>query len=54
VRFERYLVENEVMGREEIEGIRFDVEKEVEEAFAFARESAFPDPEDLGKYVFLE
>ena len=42
------------MGQEEIEGIRAEVEREVEEAFAFARRSAFPDPEDIGKYVFRE
>ena len=54
VRFERYLIENEVMGREEIEGIRADVEKEVEAAFMFARGSGFPDAEDLHKYLYKE
>jgi acetoin:2,6-dichlorophenolindophenol oxidoreductase subunit alpha len=54
LRFEKYLIENEVMKPEEIEGIRNGVVMEMEEAFAFAKESAFPDPEDLGKYVFKE
>ncbi|MBW2596290.1 MAG: hypothetical protein JRC93_10015 [Deltaproteobacteria bacterium] len=54
VRFEKYLIENGVMKQEEIEGTKRDVEKEVEEAFAFARESAFPDPDDLHKYVYAE
>ena len=54
VRFERYLLENGVMDQEELEMAKREVETEVEEAFAFARGSAFPDPEDLGKYVFKE
>ncbi len=54
VRFERYLLENGVLDQEVIEEISREVEKEVEEAFVFARGSAFPDPEDLGKYVFKE
>ena len=42
------------MGQVEIERIRGEVETEVEEAFEFARGSAFPSEEDLGKYVFKE
>ena len=52
--FEGYLIENGVMGSEEMDKVKKDVESEVEEAFEFARGSAFPDPEDLSKYVFKE
>jgi len=54
VRFERYLLENGVMGQQEIVGIKTEVEREVEEAFAFARGSAFPEAGDLGNYVYAE
>jgi acetoin:2,6-dichlorophenolindophenol oxidoreductase subunit alpha len=54
VRFEGYLVENGVTGPEEMEKVKREVERQVEEAFAFARGSAFPEPEQLGKYVFKE
>ena len=54
VRFEKSLIENGVMGQDEIEAIRSEVEIEVEGAFSFARGSTFPDPENLHKYVYAE
>lgn len=54
LRFERYLVENDMFSQDGIEEMRREVDKEVEEAFVFARGSAFPDPGDLHKYVFAE
>ena len=54
MRFEKSLIENGVMGQDEIEAIRSEVESEVEGAFSFARGSTFPDPENLHKYVYAE
>ena len=54
VRFEKYLLENGVMKQEELVGIKKEVEKEVEEAFVFARGSSFPEPGDLHKYIYKE
>ena len=54
VRFEKYLLDNGVIEMVELEGIKDEVKREVEEAFEFARRSAFPDPGDLDKYVFAE
>ncbi len=40
------------MGQNEVEEVKREVEKEVDEAFVFARGSAFPKAEDLLDYVF--
>jgi len=52
VRFESYLEENGLMGKEEMTAIKAEAEREVEEAIEFARGSVFPEPGDLDKYVF--
>lgn len=54
LRFERYLLNNGVMDEAEIAEVKREVEREVEEALAFAKGSAFPDLGDLDKYVFAE
>jgi len=52
VRLERYLIEDQNIPRGELESIRREVEEEITDALAFARASAFPEVEDLSKYVF--
>ena len=51
-RFERYLVENQMLNEEDLEAIRHELEREVEEAHAFAKNSPRPDKSELMKYVF--
>jgi len=52
--FEKYLGGNSAISKEEIEKIRHEVEKEVEEAHVFTKNSPYPKEEDLGRYVFKE
>jgi TPP-dependent pyruvate/acetoin dehydrogenase alpha subunit len=54
LRFEMYLLDNGVMDEAQIAEVKREVEREVEEALAFAKGSAFPDLGDLDKYVFAE
>lgn len=54
LRLERYLVENGVVGKDELAEIRTEEEARVAEAMAFAREGAFPEAADLGEFVFEE
>jgi pyruvate dehydrogenase E1 component alpha subunit len=51
-RFERYLLSNHHITEHDLAGIRDEVTREVEEAHAFARDSARPETRDLAKYVF--
>ena len=43
---EKYLLENNIAKKEELDGIDSRVKKEVEEAESFAEESPYPSPED--------
>ena len=52
--FENYLLENEVLEKADVEEIKREVEKEVEEAHLFAKDSPYPNGTDLAKYVFKE
>lgn len=52
IRFEKYLLENNVLSSDELEEIRKEVEKEVEEAHLFAKNSPYPHESELEKYVF--
>jgi pyruvate dehydrogenase E1 component alpha subunit len=54
VTFEKYLLKNRIMEKEEIEERKKQVEKEVEEALEFARKSPYPKESELSKYVFKE
>ena len=42
-----WLIEQEVATQEEIEAVRIDVRQAIEDALEFARQSPYPDPEDL-------
>jgi TPP-dependent pyruvate/acetoin dehydrogenase alpha subunit len=52
--FENYLLENEVLEKADVEEIKREVEKEVEEAHLFAKDSPYPKESDLAEYVFKE
>jgi len=47
-----YLLAGGLFSSGELDGIRAEVEAEVEEAFAFARAGAHPKTEELERYVF--
>jgi len=52
LRLERHLLDNGVIDKALITEVKREVQQEVEEALAFAKESAFPDLGDLDNYVF--
>jgi len=52
--FEKYLVENNVLRKEEIEKIKNEVEIEVEGAHLFTQKSSYPKETELMNYVFKE
>ena len=43
---EKYLMENNIVKKEELDGVESRVKKEIEEAESFAEESPYPNPED--------
>ena len=51
-RFEQYLLSNGHITKEGLEKIREEIQREVVDAHAFARQSAHPAVEELQKYVF--
>ncbi len=51
-RFEKYLLEHEVMTRAEQEELAALVDEELEEAAAFARESSLPEPDTFANYLW--
>lgn len=52
--YQRYLLENQIAGEDELKNLIDQAEQEVEEAVAFAESSPEPAPEDLFKYVYVE
>jgi len=53
-RFKRYLMKNQIFSKEELEKINESIQKEIDEAHEFAKQSPYPTPEEVGKYVFKE
>jgi pyruvate dehydrogenase E1 component alpha subunit len=53
-RFEAFLIKNKIFRKEILERIDREVEEEVKEAHEFAKESLYPNPNELTKYVFKE
>ena len=49
---EKYLLENNISQKAELESIDTRVKKEIEEAEAFAEESPYPEPEDGTKGLY--
>ena len=54
VRLEKYLMENGVLSEKELAVIKREAELAVEDAFAFAVNSLYPEESELGKCVFRE
>lgn len=52
--FEKRLVETGVMSRKEIDRVHAEIDREIEEAIAFANESPYPAPEELLRNVYFE
>lgn len=50
--FERFLIKNKHLTPKEIAGIKQRAAKEVAEAHQFARQSPYPNPKELGHYVY--
>jgi pyruvate dehydrogenase E1 component alpha subunit len=53
-KLETFLIKNRVLKKEDLERINREAEEEVEEAHRYAKMSPYPDPKELGKYVFKE
>jgi len=53
-RFETFLIKHKIFRKEILERIDREAEKEVEEAHQFAKESLYPSPQEVMKYVFKE
>ena len=54
VSFENYLVKNNISKKKDLEKIKSNIEKEVQNAHVYARNSSFPPGKELKKYVFKE
>jgi TPP-dependent pyruvate/acetoin dehydrogenase alpha subunit len=50
--FEEKLLKKNIITNKEIEQITQNINKEIEEAFQFAKESPFTDKKDLKKYLY--
>jgi len=53
-RFERLLLKNKILAKEEIAGIHHQLEQEVAESHEFAKNSRYPGINELTKYVFKD
>lgn len=53
-KFERFLLKNKVLSKENFRDIKQQIEKEVNDAHAFAKDSVYPSKEELNKYVYNE
>jgi TPP-dependent pyruvate/acetoin dehydrogenase alpha subunit len=53
-KFEKFLIKNRILGKEELRRISREAEEEVKEAHRYAKMSSYPKPEELVKYVFKE
>ena len=54
MRFEQKLMEMGILTQEQIEAMVPDIEKEIENAVAFAEQSPFPDPSELMTDVYSD
>ena len=54
VNFENYLIKDKILEKADIEEIKREAGKEVEEAHLFAKNSSYPNESELSKYVFKE
>jgi len=52
--FKAFLLKKQVLTKDEIDKIKFEIESEVKEAHLFAQRSPYPNEKELCKYVFKE
>lgn len=52
--FERFLIKNKILNQENLNEIKQQTEKEVVDAYTFAKKSSYPEKGELTKYVFKE
>jgi pyruvate dehydrogenase E1 component alpha subunit len=53
-RFEERLIKKKISTKEKLKTIREEIEREIDKATAFARESPYPNPQDLYEDVYVE
>ena len=53
-KFERFLLKNKVLNKKDLTEVKQKVEKEVTDSHAFAKNSPYPNKNELEKYVFNE
>ena len=53
-RFEERLIKKKILTEEKLKTIREEIEREIDKAIAFARESPYPNPQDLYEDVYVE
>jgi TPP-dependent pyruvate/acetoin dehydrogenase alpha subunit len=51
---EKYLVEHGILSAEELQGIRKDVVREIDEAVEWAEQNPYPEPQDCLRSVYQE
>jgi pyruvate dehydrogenase E1 component alpha subunit len=54
INFEKYLLEKNILPKNNIERIRRQIEKEIDEAHSFAKNSPYPKKTEIEKYVFKQ
>ena len=52
--FENYLLRNKILDKNDIINLHKQVKREIEESYLFARNSPYPEKNELGKYLFKE
>lgn len=52
INFEKFLLKNKILKEEDLEEIKQKIEKEVKDAYLFAKKSPYPKKGELTKYVF--
>jgi pyruvate dehydrogenase E1 component alpha subunit len=52
-RFEERLIKKKILTKEKLKTIREEIEREIDKAIAFARESPYPNPQDLYEDVYV-
>lgn len=52
-RFEEGLIKKKILTKEKVKTIREEIEREIDQAIAFARESPYPTPQDLYEDVYV-
>jgi len=53
-RFEQKLLQTKILTVEKVKAVKEEIEKEIDEAIAFAKESSSPGPQDLYEDVYVE